>query len=116
MGPVKYMTEMPAVFRYSKLNLCPTIRSIVSGIPLRALDIMGSGGVLFANYQIELAENFIDGQDLILYSSLEEAYDKASFYLDNPDLIKSIAESGFEKVKEAFNYKDKLDILLDIKK
>jgi len=48
-GPVKYYTDMNAVFRNSKLNLCPTLRSIASGIPLRALDIMGAGGVLFSN-------------------------------------------------------------------
>lgn len=31
LGPVKYMEEMPCVFRYSKLNPNPTLKSIQSG-------------------------------------------------------------------------------------
>ncbi len=40
-GPLKYADEMPCVFRHSKINLNPTLKCIRSGIPLRALDIMG---------------------------------------------------------------------------
>lgn len=80
LGPVKYMEEMPCVFRYSKLNLYPTLKSIQSGIPLRALDIMGSKGVLLSNFQPELVEYFEDGQDLILYSSMEESVEKAACF------------------------------------
>lgn len=107
-GPVKYYTEMPAVFRYSRLNLNPTLKSIRSGIPLRALDIMGSGGVLFSNYQLELAEYFENERDVIMYESMEDAFSKADFYLKHDDLLKEIAQNGYKKVKEAFSYPDKL--------
>ena len=112
MGPVHYMDEMPAVFRYSKINLCPTIRSIVTGIPLRALDIMASGGVLFSNYQVELAEMFGDGEDCIMYSSLEEAVDKASYYLNNEEELCKIAQNGHDIVKKNFRYEDRIRTLL----
>lgn len=103
-GPVKYNNEMYAVFRDSKLNLCPTLRSIVSGIPLRALDIIGSGGVLFSNYQPELAEIFIDGEDVIMYESIEDAFSKASFYLNNQESLDGISRKGLSKVKKHFSY------------
>ena len=112
MGPVRYMDEMPAVFRYSKLNLCPTIRSIVTGIPLRALDIMAAGGALFSNYQIELAENFKDGDDCIMYSSVEEACDKASFYVKSEEELKRIAKNGHNIVRTKFLYEDRLKSML----
>lgn len=103
-GPVKYADEMPFVFRCSRLNLCPTLKCIQSGIPLRALDIMGAGGTLLAGWQPELAEYFENGTDLILYESMEDAIAKADFYLRHEDLRRQIALNGFEKVKENFNY------------
>ena len=113
-GPVKYPDEMPGVFRYSKLNLNPTLKCIQSGIPLRALDIMGAGGVLFSNYQPELAEEFEDGRDVILYSSMEEAVAKADFYLQQDDLRRQIGENGYRKVKEAYNYPKRITEMFEL--
>lgn len=107
-GPVKYHTQMPGVFRYSRLNLCPTLKSIQSGIPLRSLDIMGAKGVLLSNYQPELAEYFEDERDLLLYESMEDAFAKADFYLKHEDLRKEIALNGYRKVCEEFSYPDKI--------
>ena len=112
LGPVKYMEEMPCVFRYSKLNLNPTLKSIQSGIPLRALDIMGAKGVLLSNFQPELVEYFEDGQDLILYSSMEEAVEKAAYYLEHDDIREQIAQNGYEKIKEYFTYPDRIQKML----
>lgn len=103
-GPVKYYDEMPCIFRYSKLNLNPTLKCIQSGIPLRALDIMGAGGTLMSNFQPELAEYFEDGKDVIMYSSMEEAVDKADFYLKHDNLRKKIAVNGCRKTNQEFNY------------
>ena len=112
-GPVKYYEEMPGVFRYSKLNLCPTLRCIKSGIPLRALDIMGAGGVLLSSFQPELAEYFVDGESVIMYESLEDAVVKADYYLKNPELLNRIAISGHQIVKEQFSYPDRLNDMFE---
>jgi len=107
-GPVKYHTEMPGVFRYSRLNLCPTLRSIQSGIPLRSLDVMGAGGVLLSNFQPELAEYFENEKELILYESMEDAFDKADFYLKHEDLRREIARNGYRRVRQDFSYPGKI--------
>lgn len=113
-GPVKYHTEMPAVFRYSRLNLCPTLKSIQSGIPLRSLDILGAKGVLFSNYQPELAEYFEDEKDVILYGSMEDAFAKADFYLKHEDLREEIAVNGYRRVREEFSYPDKIRQMFEV--
>ncbi len=113
-GPVKYEEEMPLVFRYSKLNLCPTLKCIQSGIPLRALDIMGAQGVLLSNYQPELAEYFENEKDMILYDSMEDAIAKAAFYLKQDDLRNKIALNGYRKVKEHFTYPQRIREMFDI--
>lgn len=114
MGPLKYYTQMPGVFRNSKLNLCPTLKSIQSGIPLRALDILGSQGVLLSNYQPELAENFIDGTDIIMYESMEDAFEKTEYYLRNNTRRLQIAQNGYRKVCQNFSYPDRLKYIFQI--
>lgn len=113
MGPVKYHTQMPAVFRYSKINLCPTLRSIVNGIPLRSLDILACGGVLLSNYQTDLAKYFVDGEDVIMYTSLEDAVDKAMWYLKNEDARSKIAGHAMPILEAEFSYEKQLGILLN---
>lgn len=107
-GVVSYDTQMPQVFRGSKINLNITLRSIVSGIPLRALDIMGAGGFLLSNYQPELAEYFVDGQEVVLFESMEDMLAKVDYYLQHEEERKEIAYRGWKKVQEAFSY----DVLL----
>lgn len=107
-GIISYDTQMPQVFRNSKINLNVTLRSIVSGIPLRALDIMGAGGFLLSNYQPELAEYFVDGEEVVMFESREDMLEKAAYYLQHEEQRKEIAYRGWKKVQEAFSY----DVLL----
>lgn len=61
MGAVDYYSEMPYVFANSRINLNITLRSIQSGIPLRAMDIMGAGGFLLTNFQAD----FLDRKSVV---------------------------------------------------
>lgn len=111
-GSVNYLSEMPQVFRSSKINLCPVLKANRSGIPLRALDIMGCGGFLLSGYQSELYEYFIDGQECVMYSSIEDAVEKALYYLKHENERAKIALGGLENIKNNFRYEDRIDILL----
>jgi len=113
-GPVKYFDEMNYVFANSRLNLCPTLKNIASGIPLRALDVMAAGGALFINFQPEMSEYFTDGEDVVMYEGVEDAFTKAQYYLDNPDELAFIAENGNRKVKELFGYEQRIHELLRV--
>lgn len=107
-GRIDYYSGMPEVFRKSKFNLNITLRSITSGIPLRALDIMGSGGLLLSNYQEELAENFKNGEEILLWGSIEELQDIIEYYQRNETERKKIMRNGFNKVKKDFSYDTQL--------
>lgn len=103
-GTVNYLSDMPKVFRLSKINLNITLKSIQSGIPLRALDIMGSGGFLLSNYQPELAEYFVPDRDVILYESIPDALAKADFYLAHEDARHSVINHAFDVLNAHFTY------------
>lgn len=113
-GTVHYRNQMPLVFMASKLNLNCTIPSIQSGIPLRCLDIMGAGGVLFSNYQPELDEYFVEDQEWICFRDMLELEDKAGFYLGREDLRIQIAQKGQQKVREQFTYQQALHRMFHI--
>lgn len=113
-GTVDYAQQMPQIFRHSKINLNITLRSITSGIPLRALDIMGAGGFLLSNYQPELAEAFSDGKELVLFHSPEDFKNKINYYLLHDDERKAIAQNGFQKVHEHYTYYKELNEILSL--
>lgn len=113
-GSAGYFDEMPRVFKTSKINLNISLKCIQSGIPLRALDIMGSGGFLLTNYQPEIAENFIDGEEVVMYTSLEDAVAKCAYYLEHEEERQQIAERGYKKVKQLFGYEDRLRAMLRV--
>ena len=101
---VDYYTEAPYVYHNSKINLNITLRSIQTGIPLRAFDIMGSGGLLLSNYQEDFFEYFEPDTDFLLYGSYEEAIDKASFYIEHEAERNRIIQNGMRKIKEEHTY------------
>lgn len=103
-GIVSYDIQMPQVFRSSKININVTLRSIISGIPLRAIDIMGAGGFLLSNYQPELAEYFVDGEEMVMFESEEDMLAKVDYYLRNDNERRNIAYKGWKKVQEQFSY------------
>ena len=111
---VSYEEEMPNIFRSSKINLCPILRTIKSGIPQRALDIMACGGFLLSSFQPELFDIFGADEELVLYESYEDAMEKAKFYLSHDDIRKRIAENGYAKVEKYFSYEKKLAEMLKI--
>lgn len=111
---VDYYTEMPYVFRNSKINLNITLRSIKTGIPLRALDIMGSGGFLLSNYQQELFEYFEADKDFVYYSDYDELEEKVSYYLGHEEEREQIARNGCRKVLEEHSMRLRMQDILCI--
>ena len=97
-GPVDYNREMPLVFKQSRINLNITLRSIKSGIPLRAMDIMGCGGFLLSNFQADFLDHFVPGEDFVFYESKEDLLKKIDYYLTHEEERKWIARNGHDKV------------------
>lgn len=97
-GPVDYYNEMPYVFLNSRINLNISLRSIKTGIPLRAFDIMGCGGFLLSNYQQELLEYFDADIDFVYYNNYEDLVEKVEYYLSHEKERREIAENGSYKV------------------
>ncbi|MBR5765306.1 MAG: glycosyltransferase [Lachnospiraceae bacterium] len=109
---VRTLDEMPKIFNLSKINLNMTMRPIESGLPLRCFDILGCGGFLMTNYQPEIEDMFIIGEDLEVYSSLDELTDKCAYYLEHEDERMRIARNGYEKVSSKYTHYHRMSEML----
>lgn len=107
-------TEMPLIFRQSKINLNITIPSIQTGLSQRIWDILGCGGFLLSNYQMELPEYFEIGTDLDCYETPAELTEKVSYYLSHEDIRLQITQNGYEKVKEKHSVKRRVLEMINI--
>lgn len=112
-GSVDYWSEMPKVFRMSKINLNFTIPNIKSGIPLRIWDVLGCGGFLLTNYQAEIPYYFKEGEDLVCFDGLEDLCEKVGYYLEHKEERKRIAWNGYRKVREKHSYIERIRTILD---
>ena len=114
MGPADYLSETPYIFHNSKINLNFTLRSIRSGIPLRCMEIMASGGFLLTNFQADLLQHFTPNEDFVYFESINDLLNKIDYYLSHENERKQIAKSGRIKVSKNYNYKTIFDQIFTI--
>lgn len=112
-GLAKTLEEMPIIFYNSKINLNITSKSIRSGLPLRLFDIMGCGGFVLTNFQLELPEFFSLGEDLVCYENLEDLIYKTDYFLHHEKERREIAENGFTTVEKYHTYPIRLEQMLN---
>ena len=112
-GALAWDCEMPKSFKQAKINLNISLRTIITGIPQRCLDIMAAGGFLLSNYQTELAE-LVPPDACVMYESIGDAYEKAGYYLEHDDERKKIAARGHEVMISDFKYEDRLRKIFEI--
>ena len=113
-GAADSETMMPQIFKCSKINLNMTNRPIRTGLPLRIFDIMGAGGFLLTNYQSELTDLFVLGEDLVAYESQEDMLNKIAYYLEHEDERNAIAKHGQETIRQKHTYAIKLKEILTL--
>lgn len=113
-GTAEVMEEAPKIYRCSQINLNISLKSILTGIPLRSFEIMGSGGFLLSNYQREYENYFDNGIDYVYYTDYEDLGEKVEYYLSHNKERREIARNGYEKVKNGHTYKNRVDTILEI--
>lgn len=114
IGPIDYYDTMPFVFQNSRINLNITLKSIHTGIPLRCMDIMGSGGFLLTNYQQDLLDFFIPGEDFAFYESEDDFLQKISYYLSHEAERQQITANCLGKMETSHTFVHRIKTILDI--
>ena len=112
-GFIDPYTAAPFVYDRAKININLTLRSIHTGIPLRAFEILGSGGFLLSNYQADFADCYVDGVDYVSYSSKDDMLDKIAYYLSHENERREIAANGLRRTKEENTYVHRLGEMIN---
>ena len=112
MPPLGY-NEISKVYRNSKININITLHSIETGVPLRVFDVMAAGGFMLSNYQEELEELFVPGEDIVLYHNLKELEEKVEYYLTHEEERERIARNGHKKVMAYHNMHDRMRTIME---
>ena len=58
-----------------------------------------------------MEEYFEDGKNILIYHSVEEAMDKAKYYLSHEKEAEKIRMNGYKLVKDEFNYERRLNAI-----
>lgn len=111
VGPDKIA---PFVYNKAKINLNITLRSIHSGIPLRAFEILGSGGFLLSNYQSDFADCYVDREDYVTFVSRDDMLNKIEYYLSHEKEREEIAVNGLRRTIENHTYEHRVMELINL--
>ena len=113
-GLARTYSDMPKIFRLSKINLNMTAKSIKSALPLRIWDILACGGFVLTNYQREIPEYFEAGKDLETYSSEKELLEKCRYYLEHEEERMQIAQNGYQKAAKFHSLEQRIGEMFHI--
>ena len=113
-GVVGYLEDAPHVFHNSKINLNITLRSITSGVPLRAFEIMGAEGFLLTNYQADFADVYVADEDYVYYESEEDLMAKIDYYLSHEDRRREIAHNGYVRTLENHTFEHRIEEIVNV--
>lgn len=111
---IGYDDGISAIYRDSKININITLHCIATGASQRIFDVMAAGGFMLSNYQKELTELFVPGEEIVLYHNEEELMQYVEYYLTHEDERKEIARRGQEKVLRLHGFHNKLERVFDI--
>lgn len=91
--------QMVRLFSRSRINLNLSNSSMLSRqqIKGRNFEVPGAGGFLLTGQADNLEEYYIDGREVVIYSSAEDLVDKARYYLAHDSERRQIAQAGCQR-------------------
>jgi spore maturation protein CgeB len=86
--------------------------TIKDDINMRTFEALSTKSFLLTNYIPTLGELFEDGKHLVMYKDLDEAVDKAKYYITHNEEREKIAEAGFQEVRAKHTFKHRCEQVL----
>ena len=102
-----------AAEKYCQSKICFNV-SIGDDINMRCFEVMSTKSFLLTNWIPTLGELFEDGKHLVTYKTLDEAIDKAKYYLTHDDERDAISQAGFDEVRAKHTFLHRARTVLDV--
>jgi len=81
-------------------------------INMRCFEVTGAGGFLLTNRIASLEELFVDGKEVVMYDSIDDAVEKAKYYLAHDSEREKIALAGYERAMKDHTIDARCDVIL----
>lgn len=104
--------ERAKIFKNAKINLNTLHLGEINGVNVRLFEIAGAGGFQLVTYKKEIAEFFELKEEIDTFSNFDELVEKIDFYLKNDKLRMEMAKKSYQKAKDRYTYKNRLEYLL----
>ncbi|PMB45142.1 hypothetical protein CEN40_12755 [Fischerella thermalis CCMEE 5205] len=89
--------QIPDILGSAKMGLNILRPQNEEGHNIRTYEIPATGTLMLSERSQELLSLFIEDQEAVYFSSPNELRQKVEYLLQNPDLIKAVAEAGYQK-------------------
>jgi hypothetical protein len=86
----------------------------VDDINMRCFEVTATGSFLLTEYVPTLSECFEDGVHLVTYKTMDEAIEKAHYYLEHEDEREKIAQAGMEHTLNNHTYQHRFEKVLEV--
>lgn len=107
--------EIRKIHNYTKINLNNHFFVNTTGANLRTFDIPACGGFLLTDRMSDITDNlYKEGQEVIVYDSLDDLRKKVDYYLKNEKERKEIAENARQTTLKKHLYEHRVKELLEV--
>jgi len=112
--PLNYYDHLPAFYNLCEINLNATSLQMKTGLNQRIFDVPACGGFLLTDDREQLFEHFEPDKETAVFSSPEEARDKAGFFLSHPEERERIAQAAHKRVLDQHTYLHRVSELIEV--
>lgn len=99
------------IFCQSKIVLNPPIKDDLPN--MRVFEALGTGSFLLTLDTGNIRDLFEDGKHLVLYKTVEEAIEKAKYYIEHDEERERIAAEGMKEVHAKHTYRHRVETILE---
>lgn len=110
---VNYFHETPAVYASAEININATSLQMPHTVNQRVFDVPLCNGFLLTDRQGALFELFAE-DELAVYDGVDDAVEKARFYLQRPEVRRGIVEKAHRRVLGEHTYSHRMGRLLEV--
>jgi hypothetical protein len=87
--------------------------AMTNDVNMRCFETLATGSFLLTDWVPSIDELFEDGKHLVLYRSMDEAVEKAKYYLDHEEEREKIAQAGCEHVLKNHTIQNRVSRILE---
>jgi len=98
--------------KYAESKICLNI-AMKNDVNMRCFEVMGAGGFLLTDVTQSMDMLFEDKKHCALYTTLDEAVEKARYYITNNQERKEIAKAGYNEVISYHKISDRCKVMIE---